>query len=79
MENGYACGEGKYYDEDGVIKASGKWEYGYLNVGGKKWLNFESGKYEKGKELCRLKDVKKRGGKRNLFMGSFRKRLAHHC
>ena len=25
-------------------------------------LNFESGLYEKGKELCRLKDVKKRGG-----------------
>ena len=31
-------------------------------MGGKKWLNFESGKYEKGKELCGLKDVKKRGG-----------------
>ena len=42
MKNGYACGEGKYYDEDGVVKASGEWEYGYLNVGGKKWLNFES-------------------------------------
>ena len=44
------------------VEASGEWEYGYLNVGGKKWLNFESGKYEKGKNLCRLKDVKKRGG-----------------
>ena len=46
----------------GVVKASGEWEYGYLNVGGNKWLNFESGLYEKGKELCRLKDVEKRGG-----------------
>ena len=62
MKNGYACGEGKYYDEDGVVEASGEWEYGYLNVGGNKWLNFESGKYEKGKELCGLKDMKKRGG-----------------
>ena len=61
MKNGYACGEGTYYDEDGVGEASGEWEYGYLNMGGNKWLNFESGLYEKGKKLWRLKDVKKRG------------------
>ena len=60
-KRGVPCGKGMLVKEDGSI-VEGEWENGYMNIGGKRWLD-----YAKGKEYTmykrRLPRWIRRGGK----------------
>ena len=60
--NDYPSGAGKYYDENGTVKADGMWTVGYFNVAGNEWLDYETGEKEKVNNVSLLKKYKERGG-----------------
>ena len=63
-DNNVPNDEGALMDKNGKELYSGNWENGYLNVSGKKWVDFETGSVSKKGNKQRLKKWVKRGGEK---------------
>ena len=61
-DNNVPNDEGALMDKNGKELYSGNWENGYLNVSGKKWVDFETGSVSKKGNKQRLKKWVERGG-----------------
>ena len=61
-DNNVPNGKGALMDKNGEELYSGSWENGYLNVSGKKWVDFETGHASRRGNKQRLKKWVERGG-----------------
>ena len=57
-------GEGTLFDDNGMKLYSGRWENGYLNVGGRKWVDYETGNVVRKSREWKLDMWVQRGGKK---------------